>query len=1459
MSVSLDISVIFDLPMGLLLLDRNMRYVTCSKRLLEEFGLEKGDLEGEAFHERLDTLPPEWKGMLTAALEGKKSSFCTNGMEFPDGSVRYVECDISPWHESCGDISGIMVVARDVTTGIINRKLKDDQLLHSGFFDEVDAIIAAIDSDGRMVRLNKYGQKFTGYSETEVALQPYFWKRFLPEVVRGKVAQIIEEARKGNIVKHFQNAWISKDGIEHAFEWSNRLFVNDDGSMRYLLTVGVDVSEKIAYEMRLKELNSRFINMFENHNSIMLLVDPKDGRRIIDANKSAQEFYGYTKGEFTQLSISDINILDQDVIEKSTDSALLHTQNRFYFRHRLKSGEIRDVEVNSSPIHTDEGMFLFSIIKDITRERENEARLDKALEHIKSQKERYKGLLKLSSDGIIIIDMEGRIAEFSSYAASMLGYEPEEMYGLHVSEWDKLHTREQVAENLRRFGETPVTFETVHTRKDGTSYDAAVSAVKVIVDGEELIYSTARDISEQKRLSRRLEEQKEEFETIFKTSKDGIAVVDLESNFVNANEAYLKMTGYTLEELKASSCMLLSVPEDIERSREVLEKAYREGYIENFEKRCLRKDGSIITVSLSASTMPDKQHFLLTTKNITQEAALRKELEKQKREYKQLMEFSSDGIIIIDRNGNLVEHSLQAAKMLGYSPEEMRSLNVLDWDVTIDEAERESIIESLGENPVTIERKHRRKDGTIYDASIRLVKIMIDDRVYIYTTARDVTEDNKLKAALKAAKEEAEQLFERTPIPIVFNDEFGNISKRNKKFIDLFGYTDSDASDTGSWFELAYPDPQYREYVLTSWNESVENASGRDGEIEAREYRVACKNGEVRTMLIGGMIFGKSIIVTFTDVTERKEYEKQLELAKENAEKANKAKSEFLANMSHEIRTPLNGVIGLTELLLDTGLDGLQRDYLLKSKQSSQALLHIINDILDYSKIEAGKLDIIVSRFNLGTIVNNVFDLFGYLVYEKGVTLSSHIDPEIPEVLMGDALRISQILNNLIGNAIKFTPRGFVDLGIELTAHDEKQVTLRFSVKDSGIGIDEEHQGRLFRAFEQGDSSTTKIFGGTGLGLMICKQLVEMMGGEIWFESQKGRGSTFTFTLSLKYVARESIDEESSQAIQGRAFELVEPRDTLLVEDNHINRIVESKTLEKLGFRVDIAHNGKEAVEKLRARRYDIVFMDIQMPVMDGFEATKAIRAFDRTTPIIALSAAVMQRDRELTQAAGMDGHIAKPIDPLELHSVIAGYFRLRTKETPRPEAEENDHPVVEGIDLASLIDRLGFEPQKVYEMLADFSRRYREYPALLDMMEPGSEELRGTVHTLRGLAGNLQMNGLYTLAGIIENSRDIGEVSRARVKLRNTLVRVTASIDTVIVPLLSKPEKSYTKESILEHISLLIEDIQGYNYIAPSRIDELIQMLRDHGESATIERCFGKHEYEKLGSLLQKIKKELE
>ncbi|SFU98934.1 two-component regulator propeller domain-containing protein [Pseudoduganella namucuonensis] len=512
---------------------------------------------------------------------------------------------------------------------------------------------------------------------------------------------------------------------------------------------------------------------------------------------------------------------------------------------------------------------------------------------------------------------------------------------------------------------------------------------------------------------------------------------------------------------------------------------------------------------------------------------------------------------------------------------------------------------------------------------------------------------------------------------------------------------------------------------------------------------------------------------------------RQVELARANAEAATRAKSEFLANISHEIRTPMNAIIGFAGLGVQMDLPAKPVDYFRKIGRAGQSLLRIINDVLDFSKIESGKLELEAVPFDLNDTLTQINDLFSWQAAEKGLELVVWAAPDVPPHVLGDPLRLGQVLTNLVGNALKFTSRGHIRLRVELDdsapASDESDmVRLRFLVEDSGVGISAEQQGRLFQAFAQADASTTRVYGGTGLGLAISQQLVRKMGGAIVVDSEPGQGSRFGFAVSLRIASASATQAATGPSGAVRPAQRLGGLRVLVVDDNIINQQVCAEILQRAGVAVELAGSGKDALRMVAAQRYDAVMMDIQMPDMDGYHVTERIRAMPalERLPIIAITAHAVRGYREHCIAMGMNDYVAKPIDPATLYAVLdrctggGGALHLE----PAQVASRLTLPPLPGLDLPAALERLGGNAALLGRLLTIF---IHDFDTLLPQLRQAiaaaeHEQAARLVHKVKGAASNLSANELYQAAAALEQAL-AGRESAALPGLLDAFLRALA------------------------------------------------------------------------------------
>jgi signal transduction histidine kinase/CheY-like chemotaxis protein/HPt (histidine-containing phosphotransfer) domain-containing protein len=523
-----------------------------------------------------------------------------------------------------------------------------------------------------------------------------------------------------------------------------------------------------------------------------------------------------------------------------------------------------------------------------------------------------------------------------------------------------------------------------------------------------------------------------------------------------------------------------------------------------------------------------------------------------------------------------------------------------------------------------------------------------------------------------------------------------------------------------------------------------------------------------------GLLVGSAVterhriaIELFERTAELQEVNTQLLASKQKAEEASRAKGEFLANMSHEIRTPINGVLGMADLLLNTATTAEQHDYLTLLKSSAGSLLRIVNDILDFSRVESGRLELCPVEFSLRDTIGKTVKALALQAREKGLDLVLETAPQVPDSLVGDSGRLCQVLINLLGNAIKFTPSGKIAVRVQVDSESATGLRLHFSVTDTGIGIPAEKHALIFDAFSQADGSITRNYGGTGLGLAICSRLVALLGGRIWLQSAVGQGSTFHFTASFEPVAHSSAakaQEDRSPSMKQVPAEGPGELCILVAEDNLVNQTVILSMLTRLGHRPTIAQNGVQALSLLEAGTFDLVFMDVQMPEMDGLTATRKIRESEQKTlkhiPIVAMTAHAMKGDRESCLAAGMDHYISKPASGDEIRDLIASIFSAQdflgsNKATP-PAKTADSRNAMQGLR------KFDGDESLLRELIHIF---LDESPKQLDRLSRAAESgdwqtIERTAHSLKG---ELNCLGFIEMG---EKAREIELIGRKRLSL---------------------------------------------------------------------------------------------
>ncbi len=624
------------------------------------------------------------------------------------------------------------------------------------------------------------------------------------------------------------------------------------------------------------------------------------------------------------------------------------------------------------------------------------------------------------------------------------------------------------------------------------------------------------------------------------------------------------------------------------------------------------------------------------------------------RVYRLLIEDMRDGALILAEDGMILYCNRHLAEILKVPLEDVISSSIFTWIAPQNKSGFRELMRSCNDGKNSAELVLVASDGAQVQAYLSANKrSMANMPDQIFLVVSDITERKKAEEVTKEAAQYARSLIEASLDPLVTINVEGRITDVNTAMEKVTGNSRNNL--IGSQFAEHFTDPGkaqegyrlvFSQGFVIDYELSITNIS--------REVTEVIFNGSLYRDIHGNVL---GVFAAARDITIRNQIEKELRQSKKAAEAANVAKSVFLANMSHELRTPMNGVMGMIDLVLMRATDPKQIDWLKKSKDSAKYLLEVINDILDLSKIEADRMTLEQKDFSLSQTIDSVISMQGSGVTVKGLSLSREIDPTLPDVLRGDALRVKQILINFTGNAIKFSERGKITVRAKALEKENTSVLLRIEVTDQGIGISPEDQKRLFHAFTQVDESMTRKSGGTGLGLIISKRMALLMGGDAGVESEVGVGSTFWFTARLATKGGPAVEAEHAM-ISSDATTLKEryfAHRILVVDDEPINREVVQIQLDALDLIVDTAEDGAEAVAKASAGLYAAIFMDMQMPKLNGLDATRQIRQIPeyKHVPIIAMTANVFDEDKAQCLAAGMDGFLSKPFTPNELFGTL--------------------------------------------------------------------------------------------------------------------------------------------------------------------------------------------------------------
>ncbi|HCE57861.1 MAG TPA: hybrid sensor histidine kinase/response regulator [Prolixibacteraceae bacterium] len=887
--------------------------------------------------------------------------------------------------------------------------------------------------------------------------------------------------------------------------------------------------------------------------------------------------------------------------------------------------------------------------------------------------------------------------------------------------------------------------------------------------------------------------------SLIEASLDPLITISIDGKIMDMNKAKIEITGVERDKLIGTN--FYDYFTEPQKAQEVYQKIFSTGSVKNFPLTFCHKNGKLTDVLFNGSVYKDDQG------NVLGAVVMARDITEQK--WAKKLQTANEELIFQNKEKEKRAQELSVAnKELAFQNEEKEKraaeLSIANKELAFQNKEKEKRAAelSIANKELAFQNKEKEKRAAELILANKELAFQNSEKwkranelvVADHELAFQIREKEKREIAnieleaigqsLKLASQYSLSLIEASRDPLVVISPEGKITDMNDALVNITGVSRGELKDTD--FLNYFTEPQKARHV---YQEVFAKESVADSPLTIRHA-----NGKLTDVLFNGSVykddFGNvlGVVIVARDVTDQKRIANELneaivfaglsvEIAEEAkvkaesatliAENAVKAKQQFLSNMSHEIRTPMNAIIGFTKVLLKTELTAKQKEYLEAIKLSGDALIVLINDILDLAKVDAGKMVFEQTPFKMAASISSMVHLFETKIQEKNLKLIKEYDKNIPDVLVGDPVRLHQIILNLVSNAVKFTSEGKITVSVKLLSEDEKKANIRFSVTDTGIGIPADKISKIFENFQQASSGTSRLYGGTGLGLAIVKQLVESQGGTIHVESVINEGSTFSINLSF---LKTTSDAETESDIVKLDTDLKNIR-VLVVEDIVLNQLLMKTLLDEFGFERDIAENGKIAIEMLHQKAFDVILMDLQMPEMNGFEATDYIRnTMKLDVPIIALTADVTTVDLAKCKLVGMNDYIAKPVDERLLYSKIVGFVKKPThKKMNEPGGISDKNRLKRCINLEYLNHCTKSNPKLMMEMISAY---LEQTPPLVSTMKQSLSNndwnlLYASVHkmipsfSIMGIGSDFESmaNKVQEIAGTLKQSGELTEL----------------------------------------------------------------------------------------------------
>ena len=1102
-----------------------------------------------------------------------------------DGRESLVSFNAAIFKDSTGNVRGIFASARDVTEqASLQKQLAEERTYNRGLIEaSVDGLVT-VDEKMIITDVNETMCRMAGRSRSQLVGSSFLSYFSEPKRAEEGVRLTFKEGAVTNYVLTLQTT----TGNQVPVSFNAAVFKDPSGNVRGIFASARDITAQKQLEDQIQASQFYTRSLIEANIDALMTTDPLG--IITDVNQQMAELTGSLREELIGSPFKNYFTEPQRAEDGIRQVLRQGKVTNYELTARAKDGHETVVSYNAITFNDAAGKLqgVFAGARDITEQKVLEQQL-------RDQQAYNRGLIESSVDGLITVDPAGTISDVNDRMCQMTGYIGTELIGTPFSDYftEPERARDGVHQtfNAGMVTEYALTIISRSRRQLQVSFNASI--FKDPEGNVKGIFASARDITDRVRLEEQLREQQTYLRGLIESSIDGLITVDPEGFITDLNEQMCRMTGYSREDLIGSSFKRYFT--DPERADTGVRRTFAENVVTNYELVLKTKVGRKATISFNASvfrTVEGRvQGIFASARDISEQARLQTQLTEQQAYNRSLIEASADALFAIAPDGIITDVNEEATRFTGYSRKHLINSRFDDYFTEPDRA-RTGVQQTLRENRVLgyeliFTTRYGRCVAVSFNAGV--FTDATGKALGILASARNITAQKELEAQLRSQQFYTRSLIESNIDALMTTDPIGLITDVNQQMCELTGCSSKEL--LGTPFKNYFTDPQRAEegIKLVLSENKVTNyeltARSKEGVETVVSYNAATFYDRDNKL--------QGVFAAARDVTDRKRFEQSLQAA-------NRMKSEFLATMSHEIRTPMNAIIGMSYLALQTGLNAHQRNYIEKVHRSGNNLLGIINDILDFSKIEAGKIEMETIEFRLEDVMEQLVSLLDFKIEEKGLGLLFNTAADVPMALLGDPLRLGQVLINLGNNAIKFTEKGEIVVGVEKIAQTTESVELHFWVQDTGIGMTPEQCSKMFQSFSQADASTTRKYGGTGLGLVISKNLVERMNGRIWVQSTPGEGSTFHFSacfgLQNDLTTQRILNTDELPCVR-----------VLVVDDNALAQEVLCTMVRSFGLKVDMASDGPHALHLVAASHarqepYGLLLMDWRMSGMDGVQ-----------------------------------------------------------------------------------------------------------------------------------------------------------------------------------------------------------------------------------------------------------------